>query len=564
MAEAPRLSRRPEARAFSVEYLLQLAQDGKLRIPEFQRPQRWRSTHVLSLFDSVARGFPIGPLLFSRQKAPRARVKFGPVNIDAPEVDGAMWVVDGQQRLTALVGALRHPDQRPRGDIHAIWYDLAQEKFERLAHGEPPPHWIPLNVVGDSSTLLRWLRAWPLSAERQDLEERAIELSKSLREYQAPAYIVEGADEAALRLIFKRVNTAGVPMREEEVFEALHGQQGKPVKAACDRLAGLGWGRLGEDDFLDALKAVADMDPRARFRDGERDLSLREDALGRTEIAIGRAIRFLSGGGGILHFSLLPYRLPLRILARFFDKHPNLTPRVESLLVRWVWRGALSGQHADNGDVVVDRLQKLIGADPSAAASGLLEATTREPALPSVAEVWNGRNAKTRLCALAMIHLGPRDPVSGEVLTRDTIQARLEHSELSGLFLKRAAASEGGARRRGLGQRPSRLNRAELQTGGVIADRFVVGGQSALKRLLDMPPDGEGPSPSVRAILDSHGLDREALAMLHAGDSEGFVRRRTERLDPRLHRFFCERAALAESDRPAIVDIVRRVEGKSK
>jgi hypothetical protein len=265
--------------------------------------------------------------------------------------------------LTALVGAMLHPDARPRGDIHAIWYDLESEQFKRLEMSDPPPHWIPLNVVGDSKKLMRWLRSWPLSSERQDLEERAFEVSKALREYHAPAYIVEGADDEVLRLIFKRVNTAGVEMLEEEVFEALHGH-GQSAKAACARMESLQWGALTEEDMVDALKSVTGIDPRERFRDGERVPSLPDDAMDRTEAALRRAISFLRDAAEIPHVTLLPYRLPLRILARFFAIHPNPPPRVELLLVRWVWRGALSGQHADNGDVVVDRLQKAIGPDP--------------------------------------------------------------------------------------------------------------------------------------------------------------------------------------------------------
>src|ERR1700678_2535090 len=47
--ERLRLERRPEARAFSVETLLQQVRDGKIRIPDFQRPLRWRAqrTRVL-------------------------------------------------------------------------------------------------------------------------------------------------------------------------------------------------------------------------------------------------------------------------------------------------------------------------------------------------------------------------------------------------------------------------------------------------------------------------------------------------------------------------------------
>jgi len=544
MADTPRLARRPEAKAFSVESLLHLALDGKLRVPEFQRPQRWRSTHVLSLFDSVARGFPIGPLLFSKQKAPAAAVKFGSVAIAAPEVGEAMFVVDGQQRLTALVGAMLHPDARPRGDIHAIWYDLEGEAFKRLESSEPPPFWIPLNVVGDSKKLMRWLRAWPLSSERQDLEERAFVLSQALREYNAPAYIVEGADEEVLRLIFKRINTAGVGMREEEVFEALHGH-GQSAKAACARLEAMQWGALTEEDVVDALKSVTGIDPRERFRDGERDLLLPEDAMVRTEAALRRAITFLRDVAEMPHLTLLPYRLPLRILARFFAIYPNPAPRVEQLLVRWVWRGALSGQHADNGDVVVDRMQKMIGADPSAAVAELLASTTQEIEMPSVLDRWNGRSAKTRLCALGMLHLDPRSPASGELL-RGSVEAKLER------FVKRPVANQ-GARRKGLGQRPARMEATLERSPSTIAEYFIVGKREELRQLLGMPTV----EPSV---LASHGLDADALALLRADDVAGFARRRAELLDPQIHRFFRERAAPGASDRPAISTIIRRAE----
>jgi hypothetical protein len=50
---------------------------------------------VIALFDSIWRGFPIGNLLLWRRPAPAASVQVGPVSIDAPELDSALWVVDG-------------------------------------------------------------------------------------------------------------------------------------------------------------------------------------------------------------------------------------------------------------------------------------------------------------------------------------------------------------------------------------------------------------------------------------------------------------------------------------
>lgn len=536
MREVPKLARRPEARAYSVESLLQLAQDGKLRVPEFQRPQRWRSTHVLSLFDSVWRGFPVGEFLFSKGKASAATLHFGPVKLVGPEVADAYFIVDGQQRICALVGALLHPSPRPRGDIHALWYDLEAERFERLAHGEAPLHWIPLNVVGDSFKQLGWLNTWSLQKERSDLVQRALLLGKAIREYQAPAYIVDGASEEALRLIFKRVNTAGVGMREEEVFQALNGLKGRALTVACARLGEMGFGPVREADFVDTVKAVEGMDPRRRFRESERELEVDAGAVERTETALRHTLAFLVGHAGIPHVQLLPYRLPLRLLARFFHLHPDPGPRTLGLLVRWVWRGALSGAHADDGDVRVSELQALIGPDPHSTVAALLRTVPRHFEYPSLMEPWNGRGAKTRLCALALFHRGPRDPDTGAVLGAEAFQQLLtERKELGRVFqtLKRRQ-----------GTRPTIAQRFLVRDAGQLSRLFGL-------RLLLSPSD---------AVWDSHGLDSAAVRALQTGNEAEFERLRAERLDPWMRGFFRERSAPEDSDRPAIAGIVARVD----
>lgn len=533
MREVPKLPRRPEARAFSVEALLQLVMDGKLRVPEFQRPQRWRSTHVVSLFDSVWRGFPIGELLLARARVPAATLHFGPVRVPGSAMDDGLLIVDGQQRLTALAGALLHPELRPRGDIHAIWFDLEAEKFKRLERAEPPLHWIPLNVVGDSFKQLQWLNAWSLQRERPDLVQRALALGRALREFQSPAYIVEGASEAALRVIFKRVNTAGVAMREEEVFEALNGGTGRALSSACARLSELGFGPIRDKDVVAALKAVEDMDPRARFSQSETDLDVDPAAIERSEAALRRAIAFLVGVAGIPHVQLLPYRLPLRLLARFFHLHPEPEIRTLSLLVRWLWRGALSGAHGDDGDVVVAKLQACIGLDPDTAVTALLQTVPRAFDAPSLADRWNGRAARTRLCALAMFHRGPRDP-DDELLDLAALQELFaDREEIGEVFQICSDAGDDS-----------------------IASRFLVASKSQLLHLLTI----DGLFPASPEILASHGLDAATLVALTRGDHQDFLRRRAALFDPWMHQFFRERCAPDDSDRPAIATIVARTE----
>ncbi|WP_404309715.1 DUF262 domain-containing protein [Neorhodopirellula lusitana] len=350
------LTRRPEARGFRVEQLLQEASDGKLRVPAFQRPLRWKSKSVIDFFDSVRRGFPVGELLLSRDHAKAATVSFGPVAIESKEQPSALWVVDGQQRVTALVATLLRKEETPRGDFWSIWFDLHSQEFMFLQKREAPPTWIPLNVLSDSVRQLKWIRNWSFSETRDDLVDRALELGKSIREYEIPAYIVEGASESVLRMIFTRVNTGGVDMRESEIFEALYGDEGdKPIRSAVARLCDLGFGQLDEDLFLRCLRVTCGLSRRETI-DASTDLP--PDSISRTETAFRRAINCITLSAGIPHWKLLPYRLPLIALTAFYDTFPNDDPRIDRLAAKWIWRGALTGDHEDVTDARVNRLVK--------------------------------------------------------------------------------------------------------------------------------------------------------------------------------------------------------------
>jgi hypothetical protein len=119
---------RPKAESIRVEELLQHAQRGRLRLPYFQTGLRWRREHVIELFDSVARGFPIGSLLLWERAAEAVSVNFGALRIEAPEHTNAWMIVDGQQRITTAV--LCHFEE-----IEQAWYQnqIADELHAREA-----------------------------------------------------------------------------------------------------------------------------------------------------------------------------------------------------------------------------------------------------------------------------------------------------------------------------------------------------------------------------------------------------------------------------------------------
>lgn len=266
----------------------------------------------------------------------------------------------------------------PKGDFWATWYDLENEKFVRLSKKVIPPSWIPLNVLCNSVDLLKWIRVWPYGDDNPDLVDRALELGKAVREYEVPAYIVEGADESLVRLIFTRVNTAGVGMRESEIFEARYGKEGdKPIRTAVARLTDLGFGKIDADLFLRCLRSTCNVSAKVSIESPE---DVEGASITRTERAIRRAVFAIQYAAGIPHWKLLPYRMPLIFLSAFYDRFPDDNSRVDRLAAKWVWHGALSGDHHDVTDAYINRLLKQTQefAKPDDALANLLSPLTKE------------------------------------------------------------------------------------------------------------------------------------------------------------------------------------------
>src|SRR5687768_14809707 len=81
-----------------IETLLVWVKSGEIAIPEIQRPFVWEATKVRNLLDSLYRGYPVGYLIAWRN--PDVKLK------DGTSSSGKRILIDGQQRVTALMAAL--------------------------------------------------------------------------------------------------------------------------------------------------------------------------------------------------------------------------------------------------------------------------------------------------------------------------------------------------------------------------------------------------------------------------------------------------------------------------
>ena len=110
---------------------------GELRLPTFQRGWVWSDAQILALLDSLFQGYHVGSMLiWERYDLPAATVRFGEVEVACPEGRGAV-VVDGQQRLSAIVTAARSG---------RFWFDLDAGVFTTAGAG---PWRVPLrDIIG--------------------------------------------------------------------------------------------------------------------------------------------------------------------------------------------------------------------------------------------------------------------------------------------------------------------------------------------------------------------------------------------------------------------------------
>jgi hypothetical protein len=384
---------RPRVESVLPSDLVEYAREGKIRIPSFQRSYRWERSDVTQLFDSIMRGYPIGNLLVWQRPAKAGQVVIGHLTIDAPALGEAYWVVDGQQRITSLVGALTATSDTvdPR---FRIYFDLEKGQFVSLARRTSPGvDQMPLSLLLSTARTNAWLRARPhLSDEQLALADQVV---AAIRDYRIPMYIVAGDDESALRDIFDRMNTFGKPLRSAEVFNALHSiaadREPSDLRTLAAAVRAFGYGEFSDQILMQSLLAIrhpkVDRDFRNEFKDDED----RHRSLLATEKALGHVIDFLRDEAGIPHIKLVPYALFIPVLARFMALFGPPDGRAAELLRRWIWRGAVLGVAPQGNTVGLRQGAGAVRSDPTTSANRLLEL------LPRGAAAWTPELAQTRL-----------------------------------------------------------------------------------------------------------------------------------------------------------------------
>ena len=527
------LEKPPQALTMNVRKILGKVVLGEIRVPAFQRPLRWQSTDVVKLFDSILRGYPIGSLLFWKRAVPAdLQLRIGNARISAPASAEGWYIVDGQQRITALAAALLDLDH----DGDKRWTARFDPVSHRFLSGPAAPaeqglH-VPLSALGDLRRLSRWLRDCALD---DDLQSYVEVVQQRLLDYEIPAYLMDTEDPEALKGVFARLNSTGVRMRPDEVFQALlgTGTRGRgpldlsSLQQACDLD---GFGQPPRQEILKAVLAMSGHDPSKRLEDlDEGVIDKLASATDATE-ALQRTVAFLQSppeaadpGAGIPAYAFLPYPVVFVILARWFHLFPDPDATTRRDLAHWLWRGVVTGVH-QRAAVSKMRLQvRNITPDDMEQSLRDLRLSVPEPArIDWTLAPFNTNHSASRVELLTLLSLTPRDreaPVSWRALVSDG--GRVASEIFRGPICK------------DLGADAQRLLRTAANRA--LLDTDYTGLRAQLKRW-SLRDD--------RAALESHLIDEAAHRALLSEDVTSFVQHRGARLRIEVSKFLTRRAGL--------------------
>lgn len=338
------LKRDPKPEIQRLEELALSVRSGEVKLPKFQRPFVWKQADILKLLDSIYKGYPIGSLLMwnSSQILTSERSILG---IDLSNSDSIIYptnyLLDGQQRLTALCGSLFWSGDNPE-NIWNIVFDLDREEFIP-AKGLDSTALFPLNKLIDTGDFIRQCARFESHAKRDTYLRVAERLLRSFKDYKIAVVKIGDMTVEEVAPIFERINSTGRKLTIVDLMVAATWSNGfdlnDVIKEINLKVESLDFSKLKGDIILRSISAATgggiSKGDIQRLR--KLDSAQLQAAAHATKNAVVQAIDFLVSRFKIRDLSRLPYAHQLTYLIEYFRIAGRESKGKEDELVRWIW-----------------------------------------------------------------------------------------------------------------------------------------------------------------------------------------------------------------------------------
>ena len=205
---------------YSLGSLIEDISEGRIGLPDIQRPFVWGATKARELIDSMYRGFPVGTLLFWDTGADASLRQID----DSATSVAKLAIVDGQQRLTSLYAILTGEAVLTKNfkERHIrIAFNPVAETFDVYnAAIRQNPEYLPdisaiwvshRQTVRDFLARLQASRQTDITQQDKDLYEDRIDRVRDLQRFAFHAIEINERVEAdVVAEVFVRTNSQGV------------------------------------------------------------------------------------------------------------------------------------------------------------------------------------------------------------------------------------------------------------------------------------------------------------------------------------------------------------------
>lgn len=330
-----------------------LIEEGKFKIPVFQRDFVWRDKEKIELFDSISKEYPIGSiLLWQPSKIFSNKNYIGPYQIKYADATIFFYVLDGFQRLSSLFGCLTNPsktnlnyDKKRLEKNFQMFYDLDEQIFKMKTKSSITE--IPVYILIDTFDFLDYLDNLRNTLKEDPnvniYIERAKLLSATLIDYQIPSIEIYGGTIKDAVDIFSRINSKGVEISSDWMLSALTSNEdsnfnlGESFSLLLEDLKEYNFGNIKREILVQCIqnsfgKIYFDQDiEELAKRSNFQEISLL------TIESIKRAIKFLFEELLVIDKRLLPYNNQLIFLTYFFNKIKSPNSLQIQKLKEWFW-----------------------------------------------------------------------------------------------------------------------------------------------------------------------------------------------------------------------------------
>ena len=223
--------------------LLNDVKNGRIGLPDLQRPFVWKDNKVRDLLDSMMKGYPIGYIMLWSSPVDYENTGHIGKNDKLYKRPDDL-VIDGQQRLTALLAAMYDVEIRDKNykerHIRISFNPLTREFAVWSQAYERDPEWISaistIFAVDQEHTVSKFRKNFikacnegrcknglsELTEDEEDLIEENINDLLNLGIYALPTLKINAkADEEDVADIFVRVNSGGQNLTEKNFIETL-------------------------------------------------------------------------------------------------------------------------------------------------------------------------------------------------------------------------------------------------------------------------------------------------------------------------------------------------------